>query len=160
MFMLNRISLCILSKLDPSRSGRPSESLVNVIQYRRCGRRYSIRCGAWRPMLSVLSRGRSVQCSWRVYQDRVLLSIEVPEYDRHGIESGPWGFADFRRPANVLDQGTHHSSLSNLAAPWLEFGHGVEGALQAASLASSSIPSCICSALIAATEPKHVGPHP
>lgn len=37
VFMLNRISLCILSKLDPSRSGRPSESLVNVIQYRRCG---------------------------------------------------------------------------------------------------------------------------
>ena len=100
MFMLNRISLCILSKLDPSRSGRPSESLVNVIQYRRCGRRYSIRCGAWRPMPSVLSRGRSVQCSWRVYQDRVLLSIEVPEYDRHGIESGPWGFADFRRPTS------------------------------------------------------------
>lgn len=121
MFMLNRISLCILSKLDPSRSGRPSESLVNVIQYRRCGRRYSIRCGAWRPMPSVLSRGRSVQCSWRVYQDRVLLSIEVPEYDRHGIESGPWGFADFRRPANVLDQGTHHSSMSNLTTQRLEF---------------------------------------
>lgn len=60
VFMLNRISVCILSKLDPSRSGRPSESLVKVIQYRRCGRRYSIRCGAWRSMLSVLSRGRSV----------------------------------------------------------------------------------------------------
>lgn len=52
VFMLNR-SACILSKLDPD--GRPPESLVNVIQYHRCA--IDIVCaGAWRPVLSVLSR--------------------------------------------------------------------------------------------------------
>jgi hypothetical protein len=69
VFVLNGISLCILSKLDPPRSGRPSESLVNVIQYRRCGHRYSMRCGVWRRMLSVLSGGRGVngECIKIVY---------------------------------------------------------------------------------------------
>lgn len=127
VYMLNR-SACILSKLDPD--GRPSESLVNVILYRRCAID-TVCAGAWRPVLSVLSRGQSVnQDCIRIESYSLLskcLSLIVTANN-----PGPWGFADFRRPTSgrlVLDQGTHHSFMSNLAAQCLEFGHGVEGAL-------------------------------
>jgi hypothetical protein len=49
----------------------------------------------------------------------ILLSVEVRGHYRHSKQSGPWGSADFRRPTSarlVLNQGTHHSSMSNLEA--------------------------------------------
>jgi hypothetical protein len=63
-----------------------------------------------------------------VYQDRVLLSIEAPEHDRHGKQSGPWGSADFRRPM-CWTKGRITPPCQIWAAQCLEFRHGVEGAL-------------------------------
>lgn len=92
VFMLNR-SACILSKLDPD--GHPSESLVNVILYRRCAID-TVCAGAWRPVLSVLSR------RWSVNQDSIRIEYyylsKCPSLIVTANNPGPWGFADFRAP--------------------------------------------------------------
>lgn len=86
----------------------------------------------WGLETSAFGTFQRMECQLRLYQDRVLLSVEVSEPHRHSKQSGPMGVCRLPgalRAGLVLDQGTHHSSMSNLAATCLEFGHGVEGAL-------------------------------
>lgn len=94
VFMLNR-SACILSKLDPD--GCPSESLVDVILYRRCAID-TVCAGAWRPVLSVLPRG------WSVNQDSIRIEYyylsKCPSLIVTANDPGPWGLPTSGRPTS------------------------------------------------------------